>query len=537
MPSQPLKFDYAAIGLACALSRRNANRTVALAVPNDWNGDVRRLAAAVDTSATSRAHSAVVNLVQHMKREGKSTSNIGIYLSARPTNADKGMFIEQVHDNSYLNYVDGGTVYFIRPTHANRHGVPSPAGAPPRHHVSVGVAAITLLNDPRSWFEEVESWDQESVTIRHGGRQYTVPIAGPDRGMMRKFLRVTARVAHVRTHTAPLAGSVPAFALPATADLGSTYTSFSLTGRRFFDSIFAYTAMALVPARLNAVDGAPVSGLQGHNVGAVLASSSASILSWGLNFGQINATLHAEVSLIKAWQTAHGGATPIPPGSRLYTTLEPCFMCAGQIAAYGDVRDFTIIYVQADPKFNPLPTFLEDARLETFTPDDLGLTYRGKGVDWQTRLATTQARLVQHAVGKKKKSYQESAISVLNKEASQARRFAKAAWDLAELGDQITENELLSGNQRGTLLSAWSAAMRLVMLAGGHLPAGTALTRVHLTSYMNRLGVYLDDTAHQNTLRAAAEPAYAARALGQGIVVVNKYQMRALALAERIAID
>src|ERR1051326_9453790 len=82
-----------------------------------------------------------------------------------------------------------------------------------------------------------------------------------------------SRVAHVRTHTAPLAGSVPAFALPATADLGSTYTSFSLTGRRFFDSIFAYTAMALVPARLNAVDGAPVSGLQGHNVGAGLASS------------------------------------------------------------------------------------------------------------------------------------------------------------------------------------------------------------------------------------------------------------------------
>jgi len=537
MSSQPLKFDYAAIGLAYALSRRNAGRTVALAIPNDWNGDVRKLVAAVDTSATNRGHSSVVNLVQHMKREGRLTSDINIYLSRRPTRADKGMFIEQVHDSSYLNYLDAGTVFFIRPSHANRHGLPTPVGAPPRHHVGVGVAAITLLNDPRCWFERVRSWDEESVTIRHAGQDYTVPmsLAKSERTLTRKLLRVTARVADVRTHTTPLNGAVPAFAIPANRDFGQTYTSLSITGRRFFDSIFAYTAMALVPARLNAIDNAPVSGLQGHNVGAVLASPSASILSWGLNFGQLNTTLHAEVSLIKAWQAARGGANIFPAGSRLYTTLEPCFMCAGQISSYADVPDFTIIYVQADPKFNPLPTFLVDANLETYTPDDLGLTYRGKGVGWQARLAATQARLAQHAVGKKKKSYQESAIAVLNKEASQARRFAKAAYDLAELGLEIAASPYLSSRQIQMLWNAWLTSMKLVMLAGGHLPAGTALTREYVMDYMNRLGIYLDNTAHQNTLRAAVEAGYRGRAAG--VFVVNKYQMRARALAERIAID
>jgi tRNA(Arg) A34 adenosine deaminase TadA len=531
MSPQPLTFDYAATGLAYALSRANGNKTVALSIPTRWDGSADMIVAAVDRSATHRGHSALVNLIQNVKRDGGYTSNIAIYLSEPPTHADKGMFIEQVHGNSSLSYLRNGTVYYIRPTHDSRHGAPTSIDPPPRHDVPG--AAPTVLNDPLSWFSNVQR-NGDSVNITHGGRRYDgIAIADENRVRTRQLLGL--RVRDIRIYKAPLGGRAPRIAIPASEYTPTTYTAMSITGRRFFDYIFAYTAMALVPARLAATADAPVSGLQGHNVGAVLTNESGSLLSWGLNFGQLNATLHAEVSLLKAWQALHGGATAIPPNARLYTTLEPCFMCAGQIASYADVGGFTIIYVQSDPKFHPLPTFLTDARLETYDADDLGLTYRGKGIDWTTRLAATQARLAQHsAPGRKRASYQESAISVLNSEPSQTRRFAKAAWDLAELGEKIVDSDYLSGAQRGMLLAAWMGAMQLVMKVGGHLPAGTTATKVHLRSYMSRLGVYLDDTSHKNDLRAAADPAYRARAAGGAIVVVNKYQMRALSLADRI---
>src|SRR5215475_10477258 len=96
MPGNPLTVDYAAMGLAYALSQRWADAPVALAVPAGWNGTLNELFAATGTETTHKAHSAVVNLIQGAKQRGISTRDISIYCTKPPTYADKGMYITQV---------------------------------------------------------------------------------------------------------------------------------------------------------------------------------------------------------------------------------------------------------------------------------------------------------------------------------------------------------------------------------------------------------------------------------------------------------
>src|ERR1700747_1274571 len=126
-----------------------------------------------------------------------------------------------------------------------------------------------------------------------------------------------------------LAGHVPRFALP-THVAGGSYSALGATARRYSDAMCVYTALALVPARSDlATDAGIVRDSPGHNVGALLVSTRGKILSWGLNMGRINATLHAEVSVIKAFQASQSPSAEMPAETRLYTSLEPCFMCSG----------------------------------------------------------------------------------------------------------------------------------------------------------------------------------------------------------------
>lgn len=74
---------------------------------------------------------------------------------------------------------------------------------------------------------------------------------------------------------------------------------------------------------------------EGHNIGAVLVSREGQILSWGLNQSNLNQIFHAELNALQAcWK--HVGL--IPAGSVLFTTLQPCCMCAGMIVHTGVER-------------------------------------------------------------------------------------------------------------------------------------------------------------------------------------------------------
>ncbi len=82
----------------------------------------------------------------------------------------------------------------------------------------------------------------------------------------------------------------------------------------------------------------------GKNIGAVLVSASNQIIGWGVNTNDRNSTRHAETNAIQAFQREMG--TPVPEGATLYTTLEPCYMCAGVFVQAGGRA---CVYEQTDP--------------------------------------------------------------------------------------------------------------------------------------------------------------------------------------------
>lgn len=91
-------------------------------------------------------------------------------------------------------------------------------------------------------------------------------------------------------------------------------------------------------------------------VGCVLVGADGRRLAWAHNTNAANRTLHAEVNLAQAWWTRHGSG--FPPGAALHTTLEPCRMCQGMLAAC--LPDLHVLYAAGDG----MPRVAESLRLE-----------------------------------------------------------------------------------------------------------------------------------------------------------------------------
>ncbi len=88
----------------------------------------------------------------------------------------------------------------------------------------------------------------------------------------------------------------------------------------------------------------------GNKVACILVDPSDRIVSWGLNMarGVGNPTWHGEVVTLRQHLSALN-KTALEPGYKIYTTLKPCYMCAGligQIAPGG----MTVIFGQDDPQ-------------------------------------------------------------------------------------------------------------------------------------------------------------------------------------------
>jgi len=83
-------------------------------------------------------------------------------------------------------------------------------------------------------------------------------------------------------------------------------------------------------------------------IAALLVSATHQILAIATNTHAKNKTLHAEINLIQSFQSKQGGK--LPPGSRIYTTLKPCKMCAGMIwTAAEDIRSLRVYFSEDDP--------------------------------------------------------------------------------------------------------------------------------------------------------------------------------------------
>jgi tRNA(Arg) A34 adenosine deaminase TadA len=93
-------------------------------------------------------------------------------------------------------------------------------------------------------------------------------------------------------------------------------------------------------------------------VAAVLISREGELLAWALNTNAVNKTLHAELNLVQSFYRKFG--SKIPAGSKLFTTLKPCKMCAGMLFDVAeDMRSFEVIYAEDDPGLNARNTALE----------------------------------------------------------------------------------------------------------------------------------------------------------------------------------
>lgn len=117
--------------------------------------------------------------------------------------------------------------------------------------------------------------------------------------------------------------------------------------------IYMMIAFALVGAR-TWEDNVP-----GYNIGAVIVAPSGKLLAWGVNTRHQNYTFHAEVNALQSYYLLSGGKA-LPRGTRIYTTLKPCRMCAGMIRMGCEVDgDIKVFYGQEDDGAHACNTALD----------------------------------------------------------------------------------------------------------------------------------------------------------------------------------
>lgn len=96
------------------------------------------------------------------------------------------------------------------------------------------------------------------------------------------------------------------------------------------------------PDMRSALPGASLAA--GKNIAAIIVNQNNQIIAWGLNTNDNATTRHAETNAIQAFQDNQG--LSLPAGSRIYSSLDPCFMCA---ALYVRAGGHFCLYEQADP--------------------------------------------------------------------------------------------------------------------------------------------------------------------------------------------
>lgn len=258
---------------------------------------------------------ALVNLL----RNGKCGRTGLICLSYVPTELDRGMF--------QMNSVTGGLFW---------------AGAAQIYKATVvsfvwRASVVASSADARAWVtasadNRVKMANSWLRTNRLDGKLLHPPMVSTE---------VPDMIGHlVREYTPPTVVEVP--------DFTGTPPGYSPTP--LSDAILMALAYAIV--RVSWSEGAikhdghstQAEEFGGHNIGCVMIDDTGKIFGWGLNLTAVGASLHGETMAILTHQRTNGG--PLPAKTRIYTTLKPCYMCAGTIVSAAP--GCTVIYGQDD---------------------------------------------------------------------------------------------------------------------------------------------------------------------------------------------
>jgi tRNA(Arg) A34 adenosine deaminase TadA len=322
------------VGMAVAYAIADfAGRDVALGI-KVVNNFPEPLVWAYDTSASATdTRTAAVNLLQGCS-EGGPKSGSELYLTYTPTAACIGMAtmlgIRAIH------FVQGGAIQKLSLT----NGAPALAAAAP---VNLNPGGAERIHPPLP--DAANGWLAAAPAARR--TQAGAWLDGLPGNPAANAQRLAVSVDRVVT--------VPGVEYDRTFTMSVPTTAVGGVRTTFRDRLFMALARVLVsrhwqPATRSAVNenlravfaDAPVA--TGKNIGAVLVSATNQIIGWGVNTNDASSTRHAETNAIQAFQ--RGAGTPIPAGTTLYTTLEPCYMCAGVFVHAGGTD---CVYDQTDP--------------------------------------------------------------------------------------------------------------------------------------------------------------------------------------------
>lgn len=292
--------------------------------------------------ATGRLHPAtntrtpVVNLYQSAAEEGISSSNRDVYCSYIPTTACLGIL--RMSNARAIFYIANGLMRRIAlgnvqvPTLANAANIPADLMA--RTLVSghglagnwFGLAPAQARQFAQTWLNLVQTpvnttWDTYKALFS------IMMMRGPLRGVQHEQTFVLRGPA---THSRAVRVAYrSALFMSLTRVLASVTWTGAQTGAPGALNLRTATGITTMPA--------------GKNIAAVLVHGTR-IIGWGVNTNDANGTRHAETNAIQSYQQGIG--TALPAGVELFTTLQPCFMCAGMYAHAGGAA---CQYDQTDP--------------------------------------------------------------------------------------------------------------------------------------------------------------------------------------------
>ena len=303
--------------LAHAISQRRGGMHVAI-LGSAWSATAIGVAS---TGATGPG-TAIVNLLQNVQTRMDSCD---LYVTYTPTDADLGM--ARICRVRAVYRWDGTNVQRYKPgdpvTHAGfTSSIPIAAEIKPLRFAPLHGGTPVPANPATG----AAAWDA-ALGTRGGTAWYP---ADPEKAL------TTSAVAPVHTAVAaPVLAPVPAAGKPVLAAPHDPTR----------ESLFMTIAYSLLDATWTRVH-----GTEGNKVACILVDPGDRIVSWGINMatGMGNPTWHGETVTLRRHLAAVGART-LERGYKVYTTLKPCYMCAGFIAEVAP-RGMTVVFGQDDPQ-------------------------------------------------------------------------------------------------------------------------------------------------------------------------------------------
>jgi tRNA(Arg) A34 adenosine deaminase TadA len=178
-------------------------------------------------------------------------------------------------------------------------------------------------------------------------------------------------------------------------------------GHNTVHRVYMMLAFALLSAR-----GKPAEKAD-QNIAALLVAPHGKILGWAVNQKSKHPMLHAETTLVLDYIAATGAAPP--QGSRVYTTLQSCKMCAATLTACAP--GVFVYYGQQDGGDHAQGTVLANAARESALPKDVMAWAKGNAGQGSRELGSRLASGWEHKKANATNSFQKTAWAFLRSDA------------------------------------------------------------------------------------------------------------------------